>query len=1136
MTKSRRVLKILAWALGILASLTLILLVSTYYILRSPAMQQKILASIQTTLGEAGLKTEIDRLSIDLFGGVSLDGLRVLVDRPPLAVGAVKLDQLRLRYAFWPLLQRRLEISELLIAGLDGDLRLVLPESAPEPESPPPDIEALLNLLRHPPLTLDSPELEIRAMHLKIDLTKGPLHADAELNGAAIKLSAAVKPGAISSAVDLKLPLTLALTMDGDKPLKLSTAIDFAYNPTFKLELSDDQLTWKLDGEPLELAIERLKMTQGPAATGMNLSFDHLQFRQGLSAQHQSAPPTALAGLVWPLNLEMDQTLALSPLSFEQGKNAALTAQLALQLDNKLRATIPDLDHLESAAWSIATDVKLAQLRASQSKKLLAATPSFKLSIKGEGEKGEGQINSQISTERLESSFVLQPLDFLQLIQTDINFREKKLKVSASHRLNDLDLLTLQLEAADPADKHLSGHLAIAVKTDPSLAKLHAGAAALEKIGFPTIDLKQDFTLDHDMPLQKIQKTDLPKLTITNSLTADIKQTQVTSATLLRFAQLRLSESMNWLAEQLKGELAIELKELQHPALARAIDVTQKLTFEGSSQKNGANPAFLQGKLHGDTLLGSAPLLTLDASLREVARQATIESRLLLTARPDLQKDVAALKILTDTGPLQIASEQTITIDHGAPSLQQMPGFDLKKVNIEASLIQKIESLTPTVKSLYRLIEPLRIDTKAKLVRGRGDINTRILIPDAEARDVARVKDVRVGLIASVSDLDAMALAEAKAVVQIAAVDLQGELGKKPELQGLLRQIQLILHATVAHKTKISVKNLYASLQNPLLQFRGQGDFTAEGRGDFTGKLDVAMPEEAKAGLRGKGHFQLPLQITLYDKQKISVQAEPRFQAFSLDFGDISVRNAQGSVQIFEELALDKKGKIGFLYLNSQNPFVRVDYESVEPYVGNPTVLAIEKVRFKHIELGPIVENFEVRQNLVYLNDFKADLLGGSALGRLYFDLHPERLQLGFLGRFSNLQPELLKEPGRRQKGEKAVLSGRMGTSFDIRQRLAAGRIDITAIGKQQLMSLLDVLDPEYKDSQIGMARRGIQVAYPRFVAISMNQGLMDLTIGLGGIISKDIVIRSIPLSALINAKLGTTLQRIESLVQSGDS
>jgi hypothetical protein len=160
------------------------------------------------------------------------------------------------------------------------------------------------------------------------------------------------------------------------------------------------------------------------------------------------------------------------------------------------------------------------------------------------------------------------------------------------------------------------------------------------------------------------------------------------------------------------------------------------------------------------------------------------------------------------------------------------------------------------------------------------------------------------------------------------------------------------------------------------------------------------------------------------------------------------------------------------------------------------------------------------------------DLLDGSILGRFYADLHPSRLKTGFLGRFSGLHPELLKPPARRSNpSDWAVLGGRMALDFDIRKRLATGRMDFTSIGKRQLISILDALDPDFKDDQIALARQGLRIAYPRTVGVMMDHGMMDLNVSLGGALREDISVRSLPLSGLINSNVGETLGKIESII-----
>lgn len=1142
----RRGLKFLGWTLGLGFLITLTPLISIYFILRSEAMQQRILASIQEPLAKAGLVTEIDRLSIDLLGGVSLDGLNLKIEKAPLARGQIRLEKLRLGYAIWPLLQRRLEISELSLEGIEGQLELELAETPPvAEEAPPPDFGALLDLLRRPPLALDGPELSIRRLNLGLTLRKGPLELKSQLRETSLITAIEVQPGLVQARLDLDLGTEVDLLMRGETggspALELQTGVKLRLNPEIRLELKgeapEETLSWKLAWPELFVALSELKLAQrGPDGALIEIAWPTMEFQQETTLEHSATLPSQpeLDDLIWPLEIGLDQQLSGAPLDFKQsqGKTETLAASVTPGLKTKTELKLPTLATLSEAAWTLEQTISLADLHLRQAGKSLVATQQLGLHSEGRGEKGEGKIETSLRSSGLHTPFVKGPLALDQKISAELALAQRTLHLEGATRLNSYDLLSFALDAADPEDKELQTKLQLKVKTDPILQSLHEGLAALEKVGFPHLELSLASTLKHPMPIQQIDASSLAKLTITNSLDIKANQSKANAQTLARFNELRLQQEGSWQNEIVKTKLKIELDQLKHAALLRPVDLRQELQLEG------ARAAFLKGELSAETFLGGHELLSLNAALEDLPQKALLKSDLKVQVRPELQKEVEALKILNDTGPLLIKGEQTVTLKHGAASLQEVKDFDPKKLTIDALLKQVISAAGKKPSSKYRLLEPLSIESRAQLVKGKGDLTTRILAKDLEAQDLARVKDLRVGVMAKLSDLETQRLVEAKVVAQVGRVDPLGELGQKPELQGLLQQLQLVLDAQVERKEKLTIRNLYAGLRHPLLHFRGKGQFLLAGRGSFDGRLEVNMPQEPIAGLKGKGRFRLPLRLTAYDQKKISIRAEPEFQAFTAELGDLAMRNAQGSVQIHEELSLDEAGKIGFLYLNTQNPFVRVDYDSVEPYVGDQALLSIEELRHKHVTLGPMVMNFEVQQNLIYLNDFKADLLKGSALGRLYFDLHPDRLQLGFLGRFSNLQPELLKEPERRSASavkDAAVLSGRMGTSFDMRQRLALGRIDLTSIGRRQLASLLDVLDPNYKDDQIGMARRAIQVAYPERVTISMNQGLMDLTIALGGAVSKDINIRSIPLTAFINANLGPALEKVQALVREGE-
>src|SRR4051794_15677803 len=104
--------RILSWGCAGLIACGVGLLLAVYFILKSPAMQQKIVHSLKEPLAKQGVDLAVQSLSIDLLAGIHLQGLQVAIRRPPDVGGTIGVDDLTLRYAIWPLLSRRLEIRE----------------------------------------------------------------------------------------------------------------------------------------------------------------------------------------------------------------------------------------------------------------------------------------------------------------------------------------------------------------------------------------------------------------------------------------------------------------------------------------------------------------------------------------------------------------------------------------------------------------------------------------------------------------------------------------------------------------------------------------------------------------------------------------------------------------------------------------------------------------------------------------------------------------------------------------------------------------------------------------------------------------------------------------------------------------
>jgi hypothetical protein len=284
-------------------------------------------------------------------------------------------------------------------------------------------------------------------------------------------------------------------------------------------------------------------------------------------------------------------------------------------------------------------------------------------------------------------------------------------------------------------------------------------------------------------------------------------------------------------------------------------------------------------------------------------------------------------------------------------------------------------------------------------------------------------------------------------------------------------------------------------------------------------------------GIDGSGIMKVPVTVIFYGDKRLTFSSTPTFEGFNLAVGDFALKDVNGRMKIREELALSTNGGLKFLYVKKQSPFTRVDYEGFQPFLVDRPGVSIDSVQWRHIKLGPLFQSIDVSQNLILLDDLRLDGLGGGVVGRFYIDLTPRNQTMGVLGRFTGIQPEMLKPPGARlPAGQTAELSGRTALTFDLQKRLVSGRIDLNSIGREQLSSLLDILDPDGAEQQVAVARQALRIAYPTRVALAMGRGLMDMEVAMGGAVSGDYRIRSLPLTSFVNSYGGDVLEDLSAV------
>jgi hypothetical protein len=76
---------------------------------------------------------------------------------------------------------------------------------------------------------------------------------------------------------------------------------------------------------------------------------------------------------------------------------------------------------------------------------------------------------------------------------------------------------------------------------------------------------------------------------------------------------------------------------------------------------------------------------------------------------------------------------------------------------------------------------------------------------------------------------------------------------------------------------------------------------------------------------------------------------------------------------------------------------------------------------------------------------------------------------------------------------------------------------------------MLEIIDPDYEDPQLATVRSALRVAYPQWIKINMQSGLMDLQVKVSAL-PTPINVRNLPLTPLINHFGEDTLNEMNAM------
>ncbi len=893
------------------------------------------------------------------------------------------------------------------------------------------------------------------------------------------------------------------------------------------------------------LTLHRLAARSGPAEA----SVDGLQLDLSVVADDAGGPKREGAGS--PLPLRLTSTLSASSAGIEAA-TPALSARLKPRLEWALEGRLAEppagvrraSTAPEPPAWPVEVTADWGQQWEIEDLEVVSQPPDGEamrvtanrqtLDVRAHLHPDRATLATELRAEGLRLPTVLRPLDLEQRLDasTDLDLTQPGLQWSLE--LEGRRLATLDLTARDGDSTARLMH-ALELRLPHDLSRYHSGAEALHQVGDLAVSWNGTTRVTHGSPSgwREADWAAAARFPWASEQRVRVRQTAPPpdEATGIRFARpLRLMADLT-ADPDYSSQIALEVGGFEGPGLAAPIDLAAELeqTFGWPLR---------QAEASGSVRIQDHEALRYALSLDNAPQAMRLESEVMARVSPAWQAFLPALAPLEPFGDWQADLDLRTELSHPQSTALAITPAQLPELRARIWGSARVQQTGAPAEGPLRLVDPLVLepDLRWSTARAEADVAVRggsIHVP------TARVAGPRLRLSGQVEPgLEPTAgQVELRADVDDLIVSVPGDNGTTRDLPlaDLVAPAQLRVVGRRTDETA-QLEDLRLDVSNGLLGLTGQGSASLDGQTAEMDALLTARPRPdllATPRLGGSGTMRVPLSLILAEGRAISLNGEIQFDDFGLTLGDLELAGANGNLRLTEELTLTDDGAVELRYLTSADPFQRVDFNRIQPYLDERYTLSVDRLETPDLAIGPLLANASVEQNLLRLPELQLQLLDGHLAGQFYLDTTPGALQVGLLGRVSQIDlRRLLDEP---PTVDYSPVSARVAINFDLTRRLMEGRVDFTEISHVQLLQLLDVVDPEHTDPQIGRLRAALRVAFPTSVTVAMRSSLMDITVGLSAL-PKPIRLRGLPLTPLIQQFAGELLREIESLPLRGPS
>ncbi|MDQ7015961.1 MAG: hypothetical protein Q9N68_06250, partial [Gammaproteobacteria bacterium] len=738
----------------------------------------------------------------------------------------------------------------------------------------------------------------------------------------------------------------------------------------------------------------------------------------------------------------------------------------------------------------------------------------------GEYKKGHIQLQGELVQQQLQLPQLKKWVNTKQLVHLSSDVALTKPQLEIQFFLQDQQLLALNISAENTENSlMLKPDLMLYVRQN--LLAYSDLAKPLDQFGGQKIELQAEVKLQHQQ--QNIQSADFSRfMQWPASVEGQMSLTQLSQPKQKNSSIYKQPINVSFFLKK-EGRYQVEWQ-LKAPQLKLA-ELKRAIALEWQNSSEFQWP-LQQSSIKGSLSLDQNPVLSYQLELSDLEKEAKISATLDLTLDPKWRRYHSSLAQLDQLGRSDFNWNLHATLQHRKPNLLSLLAEDLSQGQIQ--LQSNIRVKQRSRGTLLQFKQPLELKQQLNW-SGRGlELASQFTAGHLKVNNLFKTKNVQAQLQLAT---DVVPIPK-KAQLTLTA-DAESLIFKDGfETAALLFPVRLSAKGRQTGQ-QLVLDELNLNLSKKLLQLEMSANFNSQNKsGQASGLLQSYLRPHLlhQPALSGAGRVALPWQLSLEEGQRASLEAEMTFTDFALSLDQMALNNINGSLKIAEELQLNDDSTVGFRYLLHVDPFQRVDYSRVQPQLLSRQNLSIERVQQGRYQAGPLHASLGLEQNLLQLQQFDLALYGGFITGQFYLDATPGNWKIGLLSRLSqiNLQP-LLAEDSVYKDSPQNPISARTALEFDLKRRLLEGRVDISDISREQLLQLLELFDPNYEDEQLAKIRAAVQIAYPEWLALKMQKGLLDLELSLS-LIPGTLRVQNLPLSPILERFAGEALNHIEAL------